>query len=263
MPLFEFYKYQGTGNDFVLFDNRRGLLNLTSRDIQHLCHRKFGIGADGVLLIQSVNETGVDFYLEFFNPDASRSFCGNGSRCGVAFANFLGIIGNETCFRAFDGLHTAKIAENGLVSVKMIDVGAIRNYKDGVMMNTGSPHVILEVEHLDRFPIVEEGSRIRHSADFKPSGTNVNFVEKKGQGFAVRTFERGVENETLSCGTGVTAAAIAMHRKYQLGNEISIVTPGGELVVGLEPYSYGYRNIYLTGPVSMVFKGEIELNPSL
>jgi diaminopimelate epimerase len=260
MSLYTFYKYQGTGNDFILFDNRDGHFKPAARTIQHLCHRKFGIGADGVLLIQSVKEPGVDFFLEFFNPDASRSFCGNGSRCGVALAKHLGIINNEATFRAFDGLHTARIAEDGIVSVKMADVGAIRSFESGFTLNTGSPHVVMEVEHLNKYAVTDEGRRIRNSSEFKPAGTNVNFVERKnGDHFSVRTFERGVENETLSCGTGVTATAIAMHKKYSLGDRVKISTPGGDLEVGLDAYAYGYRNVFLIGPATMVFKGEIEI----
>ncbi len=261
MQTIHFYKYQGTGNDFILVDNRKGDVKLTSKQIAKLCDRRFGIGSDGIMLIQSIAESGFDFYLEFFNPDGSKSFCGNGSRCAVAFARHLEICSEKTQFRAVDGVHSATINKDGKVKLKMGDVGAIRPYRDGVFLNTGSPHVVLEVKDLAKYAVVQEGSTIRYSADFKPAGTNVNFVEKVGENhFSVRTYERGVENETLSCGTGVTAVAIAMHKKYQLkGNDVKITTPGGDLLVNVEAYNYGYRDIYLNGPTSFVFTGEVTI----
>ncbi len=255
----QFYKYQGTGNDFVLIDNRDGNFKPTQRQIQHLCQRKFGIGSDGLMLIQASTDESVSFVLDFFNPDGSKSFCGNGSRCAVAFAKHLGMIDNECNFKAIDGIHAAKISADGIVSIKMGEVGAMRNYGEGYFLNTGSPHVVLEVSDLDKYNVVTEGSKIRYSADFAPAGTNVNFVERAGDVFKVRTYERGVENETLSCGTGVTAVAIAMHKKYELTNKVQISTPGGDLKVLLEAYNDGYTNIWLKGPAVQVYIGAITL----
>ncbi|MES2628746.1 MAG: diaminopimelate epimerase [Bacteroidota bacterium] len=262
MSAINFYKYQGTGNDFILVDNRTGDVTLNAGQISKLCDRRFGIGSDGLMLIQKATEPGLDFYLEFFNPDGSKSFCGNGSRCAVAFASYLKICNGSTQFKAVDGIHSATINDEGRVSLKMSDVGAIRNFRDGFFLNTGSPHVVLEVQDLKTYPVVKEGAEIRYSAEFNPSGTNVNFVERKGDNhFEVRTYERGVENETLSCGTGVTAVAVALHKKYQLTHdEVKITTQGGDLVVKVEPYNYGYRNIYLNGPTSFVFNGQVSPN---
>lgn len=262
MQAINFYKYQGTGNDFILVDNRSMNVKLNSKQISKLCDRRFGIGSDGVMLIQPPTESGLDFYLEFYNPDGSKSFCGNGSRCAVAFANFLKICDEKVLFKAVDGIHSATINGDGRVSLKMSDVGAIRNFRDGFFLNTGSPHVVLEVNKLAEYPIYEEGKAIRYSSEFNPGGTNVNFVQRLGPNhFSVRTYERGVENETLSCGTGVTAVAIAMHKKYQLADqEIKITTPGGDLTVQLEGYQYGYRNIFLNGPTSFVFNGQVNVN---
>lgn len=262
MQTLRFYKYQGTGNDFIILDNREGRVKLSTKQIEHLCNRRFGIGSDGLMLIERPAEDGIDFQLEFFNPDGSKSFCGNGSRCAVAFAKYLNICTDVTQFKAIDGLHFAQINEEGKVALKMGDVGAIRAFKDGFFLNTGSPHVVLEVEDLAKYAVVEEGRTIRYAREFEPGGTNVNFVERVSENhFSVRTYERGVENETLSCGTGVTAVAIAMHKKYQLSSaQVKITTMGGDLMVDLEGYNYGYRNVVLNGPANFVFSGEVSLN---
>ncbi len=258
MKSIQFYKYQGTGNDFILIDNRDGKVKLNAEQITQLCDRRFGIGADGVMLLSFAKEDTVDFNLDFYNPDGSQSFCGNGSRCATAFAKSLGLAGDKTDFMAFDGIHSATIDGEGTVAVKMLDVGAIRPFQDGFFLNTGSPHVVIEVKGLDKFSVVEVGRKIRYSKEFEPGGTNVNFVEAIGDGkYKVRTYERGVENETYSCGTGVTAAAIAMHKKHNLkAGEIGLETLGGELKVRFDAYNYGYRDVHLIGPAKLVFQGE-------
>lgn len=262
MNTISFYKYQGTGNDFILVDNRAGELTLSSAQISSLCNRRFGIGSDGLMLIQSSANPAVDFELDFCNPDGSKSFCGNGSRCAVAFASFLGICGEKTTFMAIDGVHSALLSGDGKVSLKMSDVEDIQRVEAGFFLDTGSPHVVQEVNNLADYPVFDKGKAIRYAEEFKPSGTNINFTERiSDYHFAVRTYERGVENETLSCGTGVTAVAIAMHAKYNLTSKVvRITTEGGDLLVELEPFNGGYRNIFLIGPTSFVFKGQVALN---
>ncbi len=257
-----FYKYQGTGNDFILIDNRQGTLVLAEETISKMCNRKFGIGSDGLMLIQPTSSPLADFYLEFYNPDGSKSFCGNGSRCAVAFARFLGVCTDKTEFLAIDGMHSATIDPDGKVALRMKDVEGITTFRDGFFLNTGSPHVVLEVNDLDSFPVYEQGKLIRYDDEFKPGGTNVNFAHRISENhFAVRTYERGVEDETLSCGTGVVAVALAMHKKYNLKiGEVTITTKGGDLTVNMESYHLGYKNVVLNGPTCFVYSGNIEVN---
>ena len=253
-----FYKYQGTGNDFVMLDDRAAHWDLDNIQlVQALCHRKFGIGADGLILIRS--HADYDFEVVYFNADGSQSFCGNGARCAVAFASFLGIITQHTQFLAIDGPHEASITD-GLVSLKMGDVSEISESLGDAFVHTGSPHHVRWVEDLEDYPVLEQGQLLRHDPCYAPGGCNVNFVEKISDNeIFVRTFERGVENETLSCGTGVTAAALVCGALTQQ-KDIQIRTLGGNLRVTFEGNAKeGFDNIWLIGPAQQVYAGQIQL----
>ena len=255
---FRFYKYQATGNDFVMIDNRNQLFPKTDKEtIKKICDRRYGIGSDGLILIEDNDDE--DFEMVFFNPDTSQSLCGNGSRCAVKFAESLGLIKNEARFRAHDGIHLGSIF-NGIVRLKMNDVHSVRLMSDGIFVDTGSPHYIQFVTNVKTFNVYEEGKKIRNGGLFGTSGTNVNFVEiLEGNSIFVRTFERGVENETLSCGTGVTASAIASSYK-KLGSPLNIVTYGGELKVKYEKNGENqFSGIYLIGSAELVYEGMIDL----
>jgi len=257
---FTFYKYQGTGNDFVIIDNRESLISKNSTKLfARLCDRKFGIGADGLMLLELPDNEEDDFKMVYFNADGNESsMCGNGGRCLVAFAAFLGIIVDTATFTAIDGKHKAEI-KDGLVHLQMQDVSDIETYESHLFLDTGSPHHVTLVDALSDFDVENVGRKIRNGAPYYETGSNVNFVEKKnGSVFAVRTYERGVEDETLSCGTGVTAVALSMHATNQTKEEnVSIQTPGGELKVTFKSTPSGYRDIFLIGPAEQVFKGEI------
>ncbi|GAA4238070.1 diaminopimelate epimerase [Postechiella marina] len=253
-----FYKYQGTGNDFVMIDNRQQTFNKNNtKRVTELCDRRFGIGADGLILIE--NHADLDFEMIYFNADASKSFCGNGARCAVAFAKQLGIINNSTTFEAIDGVHNATIS-NGIVKLHMGDVDKVEKYKSHVFLNTGSPHHVQFEDNIDTFDIKSIGAKIRYGAPYNEAGSNVNFVKKiDNQTFRVRTYERGVEDETLSCGTGVTGVAIAMHAtKHTTSNLVNLNVEGGELQVSFDAQdNNAYSNIWLIGPAKLVFKGSI------
>ena len=253
----EFYKYQGTGNDFVMIDNRASLFPKENiAVISQLCDRHFGVGADGVILIE--NDHNYDFRMIYFNADGSQTFCGNGGRCAVAFANQLNIIDSKTNFIAVDGEHYAEI-ENGIVSLKMIDVDEIRVQENSVFAYTGTQHHVELVDNLDDYPVLENGNKIRYS--YSDPGSNVNFVQQINEStFRVRTYEKGVENETLACGTGVTAVAIAMHKTNKTkSNSISLPVEGGKLEVSFSEKDGFYTNVFLKGPAQFVFKGNINL----
>ena len=248
-----FYKYQGTGNDFVITSD---LFSLTIEQIIALCHRKFGIGADGVIVMKK--ESSVDFDMMYYNADGSESFCGNGSRCAVMHAKFLGWIEDQCTFNSNDGLHEAKI-EGELVHLKMHNVNFVDKKGDNYIINTGSPHYILFEKSLD-FDIVDSAKQIRYSAPFAEKGINVNFIKSDKEALQIRTYERGVEDETLSCGTGVTAAVIAefIHTTtVKPTHQRKVQTKGGELAVSFDNTIRGFENIYLIGPAVQVFKGEI------
>ncbi|WP_100077360.1 diaminopimelate epimerase [Chryseobacterium camelliae] len=253
----EFYKYQGTGNDFVMIDNRSGEWNhLEISDIAKLCDRRFGIGADGLIKINIAE--GYDFEVDYYNSDGSKSFCGNGARCSVAFAFFLDIFESNCNFIAIDGPHEAEI-HNGIIKLKMSDVEMISMDGEDSVLDTGSPHYVKYVEDLIRYDVFAEGKSIRNSENYKEKGINVNFVEKNGQdGIFVRTYERGVEDETYSCGTGVTAAALTFMQKNNLIS-VPVKTLGGNLAVHAEKNGSSFRNIWLEGPAKQVFKGKIDL----
>ena len=206
-----FYKYQGAGNDFILVDNRNLAVNHQNpKLIAHLCDRRFGVGADGMMFLQNIE--GYDFEMIYYNADGQpSSMCGNGGRCIVAFAKYLGIIDSETTFLAVDGPHNAKISPSGdWVSLQMTDVDTINSDDDAYVLNTGSPHYIKLVEGLKEKNVYRAGYNIRNNDTYRAKGINVNFVEPNDNGYFVRTFERGVEDETFACGTGVTAVALAM-----------------------------------------------------
>ena len=256
-----FYKYHGTGNDFIIIDNRKMKVKLNTKQIAHLCGRRFGIGADGLMLLQ--NKKGFDFEMVYFNADGNESsFCGNGSRCIVAFAKEQGVIKkSETKFIATDGIHTAKI-KGDIISMKMGDVKNIEVDKEYYLLNTGSPHCVKFISGVKNADMITEGRNIRYSERFKKEGVNVNLAEKNGQGIYVRTYERGVEDETLSCGTGVTASALAssLHGISTAENYSKILTPGGELTVHFHRgKGNSFSDIWLEGPAAFVFKGEITI----
>jgi diaminopimelate epimerase len=267
-----FYKYQGAGNDFIMVDQReKTYIAHTDKElVSTMCDRRFGIGADGLILLEN-GKQGEDFQMIYFNADGSESsMCGNGGRCIVAFANFLKCIKDTCTFNAIDGLHDAKVTRRGRpmrppqsenwIELKMIDVNNIEIGKDYYLMNTGSPHFVVFVEDLDDIDVYENGREIRYSARFKKEGVNVNFVEilPNNQGIQVATYERGVEAETFSCGTGVTAAAIAYYINKNNGvTSIPILTKGGNLKVSFQPTpENNFNNIWLCGPATQVFKGK-------
>ena len=255
----QFFKYQGTGNDFVMIDNRKSIFDKKdTKKIAFLCDRRFGIGADGLILLE--NHPTLDFKMVYYNSDGNPStMCGNGGRCITAFAKHLGIIDNEASFEAVDGPHHSFIEED-IVKLQMQNVENIEDHKGHVFLDTGSPHHVQLEQNLETLDIRRIGSNIRYGSPYNEKGANVNFVKKNSNNnFAVRTYERGVENETLSCGTGVTAVALAMHFLGEAKNNlVSLQTPGGKLKVSFEKQQNRYTNIWLIGPAVMVYKGEIE-----
>jgi diaminopimelate epimerase len=257
-----FYKYQGTGNDFVLIDNRKKMISKEQTGlVKRLCDRRFGIGADGLILLESHDD--YDFEMVYFNADGNESsMCGNGGRCVSAFASYLGLVKDHCRFLAIDGEHEAVIKKDDWVELKMMDVKNIEIGEDYFLMDTGSPHYIIFVEDIDDINVVENGQAIRYSKRFKEEGVNVNFVESTNDKIIVATYERGVEDETLSCGTGVTAAAISHYLRKPSADrsEIQIESKGGNLLVRLNPNDEnGFKNIWLCGKAEQVFKGEIEV----
>lgn len=254
-----FYKYQGTGNDFVMIDNRNGEFPKENIElINKLCDRRFGIGADGLILLE--NDKNTHFKMVYFNADGNEgSMCGNGGRCLVAFANHLKVIEESAIFNAVDGLHHATI-KNSVVSLQMKDIETIESFDSHTFMNTGSPHHVEFVESIETIDVKNTGSTIRNGAPYFEEGTNVNFAELINENtIKVRTYERGVEDETLSCGTGVTAVAIASHyTKKVKNNSINIKAVGGDLTINFEVEDNIYSNVILTGPTSMVFEGTFE-----
>ena len=259
---FHFYKYQAAGNDFVMIDNRSGEFSFSTEQIKKICDRKFGVGADGIMLIEKHPD--LDFNLVYYNRDGSQSLCGNGSRAAMHFASFLGMVNGHASFNAYDGRHDAELLPSDIVRLKMNDTKDVSTVGSDYKINTGSPHLIKFVEKVSDFPVFEEGKKIRYSDPYKEKGINVNFVESlPNNTIFVRTYERGVENETLSCGTGVTAAALAASLKG-FKSPVSIKTLGGELSVEFKsgqsaaPAS-AFHEIFLVGPAKMVFEGDLEL----
>lgn len=253
-----FYKYQATGNDFILIDNRLGEFSFSVDQVKKICDRKFGIGADGLMLIEK--DPQLDFNLVYYNSDGSQSLCGNGSRAAVNFASYLNLINGHTAFNAYDGKHEADLQAGNIVRLKMNDTNDIKKFGDDLCIHTGSPHYIQFVKDVKHFSVFEEGQKIRYNDTFREQGVNVNFVELlPNNTIFVRTYERGVENETLSCGTGVTAAALAAFtRGYS--SPVNIKTLGGELSVEFKSAASGaFEDIFLVGPALQVFSGTINL----
>ncbi len=256
----KFSKYQGTGNDFIMLDNHSGEYNdLTIKQIEFLCNRKKGIGADG--LIKLSKKDGVDFEVEYYNADGTQSFCGNGARCSVAFAKELGWIHDKTRFLAIDGEHNAFI-ENDIVRLEMLPVEIIENKGQDYFLDTGSPHYV-HFEEDDNLDIVSYGKSIRYSTEYHKVGVNVNVVKQMdSETIKVQTYERGVEDETLSCGTGVTACALVfMLNSSNSLAKVKVITKGGVLSVESNEYSAekGFQNIWLSGPANKVFDGRINI----
>lgn len=256
-----FQKYQGTGNDFILIDNRQNEYALTQQQIHKLCDRRFGIGADGLMLLQ--NREGFDFEMKYFNADGKEgSMCGNGGRCMVNFAYHLGIHRELYHFLASDGPHEAEIDMNGIIALKMKDVNTINKFHGDFIVNTGSPHYIKLVGNVMELDVYKKGYQIRHSKEFEEEGINVNFVEQltESDKIIVRTFERGVEDETFSCGTGVTAAALVCYHNENGFNDVEVQTLGGHLSVEFDRVDEDrFENIWLCGPAEKVFEGQIEI----
>ena len=258
--MMNFYKYQGTGNDFVMIDNREENFPKNNKIlIAQLCHRRFGIGADGLILLE--NDPQYDFRMVYYNSDGREStMCGNGGRCVVAVAKQLGIIEHKTLFIAVDGEHRATIEGDNYVRLQMKNVTEVEEHKGYVFLNTGSPHHVQWVKEVDTVDVKDEGATIRYGKLYATQGgSNVNFVSKGENGFKVRTYERGVEDETYSCGTGVTAVAIALYHTKQTENQsITLHTRGGDLQVSFDRVGEGYENIYLSGSAQFVFEGTIK-----
>ena len=259
--IIQFYKYQGTGNDFVILDTRNeSYSQLTKDQVQLLCDRRFGIGGDGLMLMN--NKDGFDFEMIYFNADGNTSsMCGNGGRCMIRFAYHMGIHKYTYRFMAADGVHEAEIDNHNNIRLKMNDVNKVEDHASYAVLNTGSPHFVKHVNDIMNVDVVETGRDIRNSKPFAEEGINVNFVENTGDdSIYVRTYERGVEDETLSCGTGVTAAALVSAHNSRGFNRVEVNTPGGNLSVEFTKLDEEhFENIWLCGPAQFVFKGEIEI----
>ncbi len=256
----EFYKYQGTGNDFVILDNRKEQYSqLSKKQVAFLCDRRFGIGADGLMFLSK--HADYDFEMIYYNADGRpASMCGNGGRCLVKFASDMGIIQTTYNFIAVDGLHEASVETDGTVSLKMNDVETIREISGHYILNTGSPHYVKIMDDVMHVDVFKKGREIRYSREFEAEGINVNFVEQKGNDkLIVRTYERGVEDETFSCGTGVTAAALVCSHNDSGFNRVEVQTKGGHLSVEYDKIGNRYKNIWLSGPAEKVFEGIIQL----
>lgn len=256
-----FSKYQGTGNDFIIIDNRNKLYdNLSNDQVKQLCDRRFGIGADGLMLLN--NHEGYDFEMKYYNADGRESsMCGNGGRCLVKFASDIGIIKSEYKFIAIDGPHRASINTDDTVSLKMNDVSQVKFDHGNYILNTGSPHFVMPSSDVMHMDVVKRGRDIRYNNEFKKEGINVNFVEQSEEpgNIIVRTYERGVEDETYSCGTGVTASALVFAHNDNGFNRVEVQTKGGHLSVDFEKLGDEFRNIWLVGPAEKVFDGSLEI----
>ena len=256
-----FWKYQGTGNDFILIDNRLNHFDKSESTVKWLCDRRFGIGADGLICLESSDQA--DFKMVYFNSDGREStFCGNGGRCVVAFAARLNLVqkNQQVRFMAKDGLHEAHWSENE-ISLKMQDVDAIHFGELGFELFTGSPHLVQLVPNAESVNVKSQGAALRNNPTYQKEGINVNFVERSGNFLSVRTYERGVEDETLSCGTGVTASAlVASHHGFK--SPVQVKTLGGNLEVSFETIGSNFTQIWLTGPAECVFEGSILLPSS-
>ncbi len=256
--LIPYKKYHGTGNDFIMIDNRELGLKLSKSQIAQLCNRRFGIGADGLILLEIDSDT---VKMVYYNSDgAPSSMCGNGGRCFVTFCQNLEVLSESSEFLAVDGMHPFKMAGDE-VSLKMGDVDSIESIGDAVYMDTGSPHYVTMVDEVLDINIINDAHKIRYNERFSAEGTNVNFVEMMDGITHIRTYERGVEDETLSCGTGATACAIAMHHLGHVSEtDVPVKVLGGKVSIAFAPQPDGsYTNIWLTGPTTHVFDGTIKL----
>jgi diaminopimelate epimerase len=260
-----FAKYHGAGNDFVMIDNRNLQFPALPEQVAFLCHRRFGIGADGLILLE--NSSAADFRMRYFNSDGLEgSMCGNGGRCISAFARSIGIPGDSLHFEAVDGMHESLFipSEDGVVvKLKMADVAVFGKENGHYFLNTGSPHHVAFVKDVDVIDVYAEGKRIRYSDLYAPAGTNVNFVEVQGEMLFVRTYERGVEEETLSCGTGVTASALAYAIEFNKQDKVAIATRGGQLCIYFKGPDPVFHDVWLEGPAAEVYRGTIEIPKDL
>lgn len=258
-----FYKYQGTGNDFIIINQLVvGYMRTPEASlIESLCSRKFGIGCDGLIILEESKKA--DFRMTYYNADGHEStMCGNGGRCVAHLAQSLKLFRRSCRFEAIDGIHEATVHDNGIVELKMGDVSGVERSDDGYVLNTGSPHIVVPVENLEDMDVFKEGRRRRHEPPFTEDGINVNFIEKRNDGIFVRTYERGVEDETLSCGTGVTACALVtplIYSQWQDANTVKVMTRGGELSVRFRNKEGSFQDIWLTGPATKVYEGQINL----
>ncbi len=250
-----FSKYHGAGNDFILIDNRVHQILLSHDEVAAMCHRRYGIGADGLMLLEQAD--GYDFRMVYYNSDGGEStMCGNGGRCIVAFAHKQGIIKDKTNFVAIDGPHTATIHEDLTISLHMQDVDGIDTGDGYHILNTGSPHYVAWIENVHEFPVYTEGKKIRNLQQFAPNGINANFAQWLDGSLWVRTYERGVEDETLSCGTGVTATAIAATGNNTGDYVTTVHTPGGKLQVSfVKQTPTTATDVILKGPAAFVYEG--------
>lgn len=255
-----FYKYQGAGNDFILIDHRMSAIgNIDYDRVKQLCDRRFGIGADGLMFL--TEHPDYDFEMLYFNADGRPgSMCGNGGRCIVAFARHLGVIDRETNFLAVDGPHYAKIsAEGNWVDLQMINIDSISRDGEAYVLNTGSPHYVTQQTNLKDFDVYQAGKAIRNNSTYQEKGINVNFVEEQNDHLFVRTFERGVEDETYACGTGVTAVALSMAKHHNQTGHIQtpVKVLGGDLKITFDYDGQRFTNVFLCGPAEQVFQGEV------
>ncbi len=254
-----FSKYQGTGNDFVVIDNRVAGITLNKEQIVAICDRRFGVGSDGIILIEEDNEA--DFYMNFYNPDGSQSFCGNGSRCAVKFASHFLQKSELIKFRAIDGNHEARI-DGDEIKIRMKDVNRVEVLDEhSFFIHTGSPHHIIYQNNIGEIDLLNEARSIRYGDKYGASGVNVNYVQPHGDELLVRTYERGVEDETYSCGTGVTAVALSFGYRHPEFSSVQVSTKGGALNVGFKNNGEGnFTDIWLCGPATFVFEGKINID---
>lgn len=259
MSSIRFFKYQGAGNDFIIVNGFENKIQFTSQEIAFLCHRRFGIGADGLMIIEK--DEMCDFKMIYYNSDGNEStMCGNGGRCIVLAAHDFGITSTKSNFMAIDGMHEGSILEKNIVQISMIDVNEIDEFNGYKVVNTGSPHIVIPVENLEEFDVYSHGKAMRNNAQFGEKGINVNFIEKKSDSIYIRTYERGVEDETWACGTGVTAAAISSVSLEKGTYSIPVIAKGGELKVNFSINELRQiKNVKLIGPAKFVFSGEISL----
>jgi diaminopimelate epimerase len=267
--MLRFTKMNGAGNDFVLLDNRAGKLQLTSEEVVRICDRHRGVGADGVLVLENAVD-GADFRMRYYNRDGGEAeMCGNGARCFARFAQMVTGAKEGLSFETPAGVIGAKLSDN-LVSLQMsaptdlrlrLEISAGDQNVKGHFINTGVPHVVVPVADIEKVDVQKSGSALRNHHLFSPKGANANFMEKRGRRrIAIRTFERGVENETLACGTGVVASALIFAATENVDGPIGVLVRGGsELTVGFKREGERFSNVTLTGPADFVFEGTIEL----